>query len=102
MPPPLSLHSRCVATKEQVSCDLKGEAAILHIEKGVYYSLDPIGARVWSLLQQPRRIADIRDALVQEYDVSPSRCERDLLMLLQQLAAEGLVQVQGKDDDPTA
>jgi hypothetical protein len=102
MPPSLLLHSRCVVTKEQVSCDLKGEAAILHVKKGVYYSLDPVGARVWALLQQPRTVSEVRDALVREYDVSPQRCEHDLFVLLRELAAEGLIEVQGEDHVPAA
>ena len=43
-----------VATKDQVSCDLAGEAAILNIKSGVYYGLDPVGARIWNLMQEPR------------------------------------------------
>ena len=30
--------------KDQVSCDLGGEAALLHMNKGIYYGLDPVGA----------------------------------------------------------
>jgi len=81
-----------------VSCDLKGEAAILHVKKGVYYSLDPVGARVWALLQQLRLVSEVRDVLLREYDVSPQRCEHDLLVLLRQLVAEGLVEVHEEDD----
>ncbi|MGH9865973.1 MAG: PqqD family protein, partial [Candidatus Acidiferrales bacterium] len=43
-----------VATKQQVSCELGEEAAILNMKNSVYYGLDPVGARIWRLLQQPR------------------------------------------------
>ena len=83
-----------MATTEQVSCDLAGEAAILNLKNGVYYGLDPVGARIWNLLQEPRTVNEIGEALLKEYDVEPERCERDLLALLQKLAAEGLIEVK--------
>lgn len=49
----LDLSSRVVAGRAQVSCDLGGEAAILHLTTGTYYGLDPVGARIWTLLEQP-------------------------------------------------
>ncbi len=82
-----------VAVSDQVSCDLGGEAAILHLKNGVYYGLDPVGARVWSLLQTPRNLAEIRDALLEEFEVQPERCERDLRDLIEELAAENLIEV---------
>jgi hypothetical protein len=81
-----------VAAKNQ-SCDVGGEAAILSMQNGIYYGLDTIGARVWNLIQQPQSVADLREAILSEYDVEPARCERDLLDLLQALLAEGLIEL---------
>jgi hypothetical protein len=89
----VSPTSVVVASRDQVSCDLAGEAVILGLRAGVYYGLDPVGARIWSLLQAPRGVQAIRDALLAEYDVEPEHCEEDLLALLGQLAAEGLIEV---------
>ncbi len=81
-------------SKDQVSCDLDGEAAILNLKNGVYYSLDSVGARIWQLIQQPRTLDQIRTVVLEEYDVEPQRCERDLQELLQKLASEGLIEVK--------
>jgi coenzyme PQQ synthesis protein D (PqqD) len=83
-----------VAAKDQVSCDLAGEAAILNIKSGLYYGLDPVGARIWSLMQEPRPVAEIQDAIASEYDVEPERCALDLAELLQKLLAEGLIELK--------
>ena len=95
----LSRRSVVVAAKDQVSCDLAGEAAILNIKNGVYYGLDPVGAQIWKLIQQPRSVDEVREALVDEYEVEPERCEQDLITLLEKLLAEGLIEVQ---DGPSA
>lgn len=90
----VSRHSTVVATSDQVSSDLKGEVAILDLKAGVYYGLDEVGARIWHLIQEPRTVDQIRDTLLQEYEVEPDRCERDVLALLQRLSDEGLLEVE--------
>jgi hypothetical protein len=90
----VSQRSTVVASKDQVSSDLGGEKAILDLKAGMYYGLDDVGARVWDLIQEPRNVGDIRDILLEEYDVAPERCERDLLALLQRLADEELIEVR--------
>ena len=90
----VSGSSTVVAAKDQVSSDLGGEVAILDLKAGVYYGLDAVGARIWSLIEEPRTVNEIRDILLEEYDVEPERCERDLLVLLRRLADEGLVEVR--------
>jgi hypothetical protein len=91
---PLSVSSIVGATRDHVSCSLGDEAAILNMKNTVYYGLDPVGARVWDLVQQARSVGEIRDALLEEYEVQPEQCERDLLDLLRQMREQGLIQVR--------
>ncbi len=90
----LSVRSIVIATSEQVSCPLGEESAILNLKNTVYYGLNPIGARVWNLLQQARTVGELRDAILDEYDVEAGRCESDLLELLEKMRREGLIQVK--------
>ncbi len=93
MKPIISLESVVIATKNQASCELSGESVILHLKNGIYYGLDRVGTRIWSLIQAPKTVVSVRDALLDEYDVDPERCEEDLLAILQRLADQELVQV---------
>jgi len=88
----LSLDSIVVATKDQVSCRLDEESAILNMRNSVYYGTDAEGTRVWDLLRQPRTVREIRDAILNEYEVEADRCERDLLELLEKMRSEGLLE----------
>src|SRR5579864_229659 len=90
----ISDHSVVVAAKDQVSCDLAGEAAILNIKSGVYYGLDPVGTQIWNLMQEPREVAEIQNAITDEYEVGPGRCARDLVGFLEKLLAEGLIELK--------
>jgi len=89
-----------VAAGELLSGEFDAETVILDLRTGVYYGLEEAGARIWRLLKSPTSLAALRDALVQEYDVEPRRCERDLRELLDQLVERGLVRVA--DDRPVA
>jgi hypothetical protein len=88
----ISANSTVVAVQEQVSSDLGGETAILNLKNGVYYGLNPVGTRIWELIQKPIAISQIREIILEEYDVSYEQCERDIMTLLENLSAEGLIE----------
>ena len=89
----LLLDSVVVAVTDQISCDLSGEAAILDLDSGVYYGLNSVGAFIWSQIQEPKTISAVRDALLDEYDVDPTRCEHDIFSLLTELADRKLITI---------
>ena len=91
---PMDAATRVAAARDQVSVEVEGEAVILSLADGVYYGLDPVGARVWRMMEQPRTVAELRDAVVAEWEVDAPTAERDLLDLLAELAARGLVEVR--------
>jgi len=89
----LSLKTIVFATSEQVSCALGNEAAILNLRNSVYYGMDPVGTSVWNWLQQPRSVEELRNRILDEYEVDRERCEKDLFALLEKMRAEGLIQI---------
>ena len=82
-----------VVADEVVSCDLDGEAAILDIKDGIYYGLDPIGAKIWNLIQKPLVIDEIIKTILNEYDVDKDQCTNDILELIEELLDNRLVKV---------
>ncbi len=90
-----------VRAEGQVSSTLSGEEVILNLENGVYYGLDEIGARVWSLIETPHAVAEICDAILDEYEVERERCEADVIALLQDMDKEHLVRKVHHDVEAT-
>ena len=90
----VTAESVVVASGAQVSTNVEDETVILDVDGGVYYGLDPVGARIWSLLQEPRAVREICDVIASEYDVGRERCENDTLALLGDLAQQGLIEVR--------
>lgn len=90
---PLCADSIVVAAPDQISCALGEERVILGLKNSVYYGVNSVAASIWQLLQQQRAVSELRDAVLDEYEVEAERCERELLCLLEQMRSEGLIQV---------
>jgi hypothetical protein len=82
-----------VVSGDQISADLAGEAAILNLKSGIYYSLNEMGATIWRLVHEPKTIEEIESFLIAEYDVEADRCASDVSVFVGALSAEGLVVV---------
>lgn len=72
-----------------------GAAAILDPESGKFYSLNEVGARVWSLLSDGATFGSILEQLQSEYDVTAERLGADIEQLLRQFASAGLLDMEG-------
>jgi hypothetical protein len=91
----IGLASVVVAASGQVSSDVGGEVVVLELERGQYFGLSAVGARIWAMVEEPETVKNILAALLEEYDVEPSRCRDDLLRLLEELRSAGLIEVRG-------
>jgi hypothetical protein len=89
-----SLDSIIIASDAQVSAHFDDSVVILGMKSGAYFSLDEVGLFIWNLLQEPRRVSDIRDAIFDEYEVELSQCEQDLFAVLMELAEKQLIDVR--------
>lgn len=92
----ISLNSVAMVSSDLVSASLDGEVVILGFNSGSYYGLDHVGVFIWDLLQEPRKESDIRDAILDQYDVELVQCEQDLLALLVELAHKQLIEIRNE------
>lgn len=67
------------------------EAVLLDLDTSVYYSLDPIGCRIWELLEKKKDVPAIVAAIRSEYDVAEDRARKDVEKLVQGLLRKKLL-----------
>ncbi len=93
---PIAVHDDSIVTvsSRQISSAMGAEQAILQLDSGKYFGLNPVGSRVWQLMGEPRKVSDILTTLLAEYEVPADRCHADLLQVLGQLQAAGLIDVR--------
>jgi hypothetical protein len=49
------------------------------------YTLNEAGARIWELVDGKTKISEIKERLVDEFEVTPEEAEKDIVEYLQQL-----------------
>jgi hypothetical protein len=76
-----------------VTAPLGDELAMMDVDTGTYFVLDEIAAFIWDQLAEKMTLASLLDALQRHYDVSPERCESDVLPFLLKLHAKQLVRI---------
>ena len=89
----LSLASRVRIPESIASHALHGEMLIVNTTTGACVSLDPIGTRIWRLLQEHRFLQKVLNALVQEYDVTGAQGAHDLIRFAALLQEKGFAEV---------
>ncbi len=55
--------------------ELDNHQVIMHINNGKYFGLNPIGKRIWELIEEPKSIEEITAMLLSEYNISPDQCK---------------------------
>jgi pyrroloquinoline quinone biosynthesis protein D len=64
---------------------------LLEVDGGMYFSLDGVGRRVWTLCDGTRSVEEVVDVICGEYDAPKEVIDADVRDLLSQLEAERLL-----------
>jgi hypothetical protein len=84
-------RAQLIRCEDLLEADVNGEVVALHIEKGQCYGMNGVASRIWALLAEPTSPERICAKLADEYEVDPETCRADVMALLEQLRAEGLI-----------
>lgn len=74
------------------------ELLMMSVESGTYFNLNPVGARIWELLETPTTLERLVAQLVAEYEVAPDTAQDEAERFLGTLHERGLL----KPGDGTA
>jgi hypothetical protein len=76
---------------------LAGEegAVLLNLDTGVYFGLNPVGARVWELLETPRSQAELQATIAEEFEVNLDVALADVREFLASLEERDLLGAGG-------
>ncbi|MGE3909579.1 MAG: PqqD family protein [Chloroflexota bacterium] len=71
-----------------------GDTVLVNLATCRSYSLNATGTLIWQLLNAGHRLADFAAAVSRQFDVPAATAEADVRTLLEDLLAEGLLDVQ--------
>ncbi len=89
----IGLDTVIVQTEGIFSSELDGETVLMSLTQAAYFGLDSTGQVIWLMISEPRRVGDLCDQLVAEYNVDRSVLEQEVFEFLNELNEEDLIQV---------
>jgi hypothetical protein len=85
--------TKLVIPPQVMSRQVGDETVILDLGSGMYFGLDPVGAKIWRLLSEGQPLDSIVSTLLGEYDVTEDRLRQDVTDLVNELVSRGLAEV---------
>jgi len=84
------LERRYQKNPDIVSRKIADEYILVPIRQNVgdlesIYTLNEVAARIWELTDGERKVKEIKDKIIEEFEVTPDEAEKDLIELLQKL-----------------
>jgi hypothetical protein len=70
---------------------IDGEAVIINLDSGNYYSLVEEGSFIWSLVEKGASASEVQNAILQTYQGDAQEIDRGVQELLSQLQEENLI-----------
>jgi hypothetical protein len=94
----IELNNVVVQTADLLSSELDGDTVLMSMTQAAYYGMDSTAQRIWNMIAEPHRVADLCDQLIADYAVDRSTCEQDVCAFLTELHKEGLIRVVAEND----
>lgn len=92
-------HSRFRLNDADVTAQvLDGEAIMINLSTGVYYSMDKVGGFLWTIITGGHSLAEAAAAVGARYEVPAERAQADVTRVAEELISECLIIVA--DDVP--
>jgi len=79
--------------EEILSSDMDGETVMMSVENSEYYSLSPVGTRIWEIVEKEITYKDLISQLMSEYNVDEATCKTDTEEFINELINKGLIEM---------
>jgi len=87
--------TRITLTGKALEAKVDGELIAMDIERGTCYGLNRVGSHVWEHMRSPITVDELCGRLESEYEVDGLTCRSQVMDLLLELEAEGLIAAVG-------
>ncbi len=84
-------HKTYRRKQETISGRLHDQLVMMDIDKGQYFALNPVATRIWELLEKPQTIEALCNSLLDEFEVDPGRCQKEVQKHLDEMAKLDLI-----------
>lgn len=88
------------ANEHQVASKvIDGEAILIDLSSGMYYSMEKVSGLVWSMIMTGSSVARIAEGIAERYSLPVAQAKEDVRALVEELLADNLVLVGDARDE---
>lgn len=93
--PSLVVGDRLAQNAQVLACRVGDDVVLFDTERGRYYGLNEVGAAIFDLAKDDRRLGEIHDELTARYQADPALLWSDLVAFSGQMLALGVLRRAG-------
>lgn len=76
--------------------ELDDNQVMMHIEKGKYFGMNPVGKRIWDLIKEPKSLQEVTGRLLSEFEITEEQCSREVRAFLKKaIKYDIIVEIDG-------
>lgn len=84
--------TKYIRNENTVSGRLHEEIVMMDIDKGKYFSLNPVATSIWDFLETPLTLDVLCEKLISEYDVPAEQCKSETEAHLKEMIKLDLIE----------
>lgn len=90
---PLTFDSVVVRSHDQVTAVIEEESVVLSTRTWNYYAFNRVGNYIWHTIETPQSLSQIRDSLLNQFEIEVATCEQDVLSFVESLMHNELAEI---------
>jgi len=83
--------TKFIRNQKTISGRLHDEMVAMDLDKGKYFSLNPVATSIWEKLEKELTIEELCSMLMEEYDVDSEQCYSEVNEHLTEMVKLGLI-----------
>ena len=93
----MNINAKFYINEEEVCAKvMEGEAIIINLSNGIYYSLDGVGGTVWQMIELGYSIEEMIQTISVHHKISSEQVKLDLEKLVEEMIQENLIKVSNE------
>jgi Coenzyme PQQ synthesis protein D (PqqD) len=95
------LNPGCIVQRDPsvIAAAVGEDVVMVSITNGFYYGVSDVAREIWNALETPQKISTLINELAINYNIDQPTCEEHTLSFLEELLAEGLLQVTNEPSE---
>jgi hypothetical protein len=89
----MELSDNYTAAGDVISTEMDGEAVLMHVPKGKYFSLNETGSLIWQKLEGGSlSLGEMITVIREEFEVEENLCRKDLEKMIKTMVKKGIIE----------